>query len=333
MKIFISIASYQDLLLPITINSAFTNAKFKENLRFGIIDQCKVKLDFSKAKVKNQITYIHIDPKDARGPCWARSLAQTLISDEEYFLQVDSHTTFEKDWDVYLIEYLKTLKKNNNNPVISAYPRGFEIVDFDKKIFKKVQENDHSTHVMVLDKEKTFKDGYFSMQKGLPSQSKSIYKGFLISAGFLFGERNMVEDVPYDPNLYFEGEETTMALRLFTNGYDIFHIPKIPLFHCYVDYSNEAKRPMHWNEEENKDRTVQWQSLQARSKERINRIITGGIKGSFGLGTNRTLDEYKDFCGIDIKNRKIIDNDKAFNFKKLFELDWKNTPKKKNFLW
>ena len=44
MKIFISIASYQDLLLPITINSAYTNAKFKENLRFGIIDQCKVKL-------------------------------------------------------------------------------------------------------------------------------------------------------------------------------------------------------------------------------------------------------------------------------------------------
>ena len=53
MKIFISIASYQDLLLPITINSAFTNAKFKENLRFGIIDQCKVKLDFSKAKLNS----------------------------------------------------------------------------------------------------------------------------------------------------------------------------------------------------------------------------------------------------------------------------------------
>ena len=138
MKIFISIASYQDLLLPITINSAFTNAKFKENLRFGIIDQCKVKLDFSKAKLKDQISYIHIDPKDARGPCWARSLAQTLMNDEEYFLQVDSHTTFEKDWDVYLIEYIKMLKKKNSNPVISAYPRGFEIVDFDKKVFRKL---------------------------------------------------------------------------------------------------------------------------------------------------------------------------------------------------
>ena len=186
MKIFISIASYQDLLLPITINSAYTNAKFKENLRFGIIDQCKVKLDFSKAKLKDQISYIHIDPKDARGPCWARANAQTLLQDEEYFLQVDSHTVFEKDWDEYLIKYIQIIKKHVNKPVISAYPRGFEIVDFEKKVFKKLQEDDHSTHVMVIDSEKTFKDGYFSMQKGLPSQSKEIYRGFLISAGFLF---------------------------------------------------------------------------------------------------------------------------------------------------
>ena len=333
MKIFISIASYQDLLLPITINSAFTNAKFKENLRFGIIDQCKVKLDFSKAKLKDQISYVHIDPKDARGPCWARSLAQTLLNDEEYFLQVDSHTTFEKDWDVYLIEYIKTLKKKCSNPVISAYPRGFEIVDFDKKVFRKLQDDDHSTHVMVLDKEKTFKEGYFSMQKGLPSQSKNIYKGFLISAGFLFGESDLVEKVPYDPNLYFEGEETTMALRLFTNGFDIFHIPRIPLFHCYTDYSNEAKRPMHWNEEENKERTTKWHELQARSKERIGRIINNDLTGTFGLGQIRSLDEYKDLSGIDIRNRKIVDEDKAYTFKKLYEMDWQQTPKKKNFLW
>ena len=332
MKIFISIASYQDLLLPITINSAYTNAKFKENLRFGIIDQCKVKLDFSKAKLKDQISYIHIDPKDARGPCWARANAQTLLQDEEYFLQVDSHTVFEKDWDEYLIKYIQIIKKHANKPVISAYPRGFEIVDFEKKVFKKLQEDDHSTHVMVVDSEKTFKDGYFSMQKGLPSQSKEIYRGFLISAGFLFSESTMIEDVPYDPNLYFEGEETTMSLRLFTNGYDVFHIPKIPLFHCYVDYSNSAKRPMHWNEEEDKDRAIKWTDLQSKSKKRIERIIHQDLTNIYGLGTSRTLNDYKNFTGIDIKNKKIVDEENAFSFKKLYEFDWKKS-QKKNFLW
>ena len=185
---------------------------------------------------------------------------------------------------------------------------------------------------MTVDSEKAFKDGYFSMQKGLPSQSKEIYKGFLISAGFLFSESKMIEDVPYDPHLYFEGEETTMSLRLFTNGYDVFHIPKIPVFHCYVDYSNLAKRPMHWNEDEDKDRSVKWTDLQAKSKKRIERIIKNDLTNIYGLGSIRTLSEYKDFTGIDIKNKKIIDGEKAFTFKKLFALDWKQ-PAKKNFIW
>ena len=41
-----------------------------------------------------------------------------------------------------------------------------------------MQEDDDSTHVMVLDEEKVFKDGYFSMQKGLSTGSKKIFKGF-----------------------------------------------------------------------------------------------------------------------------------------------------------
>jgi len=334
MRIFISIASYQDKLLPVTIHSAYSSAKYKDNLTFGVVDQCEYKLDFSKSRIANQITYTHLDPDAARGPCWARSLAQTLMKDEEYFLQVDSHTIFEKDWDEYLLNYIKTIKKSHDKPVISAYPRGFEVADFEKKIFKKSQEDDPSTHVMVLDEEKVFKDGYFSMQKGLPTESKQIYKGFLISAGFLFSTREFVDVVPYDPHLYFEGEETSLALRLFTRGFDIFHIPKIPLFHCYVNSSDQFTRPMHWNEDEDKNRSVKWVELQRKSKKRIEEIIEGKLKDSFGLGSERSLNDYKDFSGIDIKNKKIVDPDNAFRFKTLLQKDWtEQLIKKKGFLW
>ncbi len=334
MKIFISIASYQDKLLPITIHSAYTSAKYKDNLQFGVVDQCKFKLDFSKSKIANQITYIHIDPNAARGPCWARSLAQTLMTDEEYFLQIDSHTIFEKDWDEYLLNYIKTIKKKHSKPVISAYPRGFEVIDFEKKTFKKLQEEDDSTHVMVLDENKVFKDGYFSMQKGLPTNSKQIYKGFLLSAGFLFSNKEFIDSVPYDPYLYFEGEETSLALRLFTRGFDIFHIPKIPLFHCYVNNSDQFMRPMHWQEDEDKNRTVKWGTLQNNSKKRIEYLIKGRLKGVYGLGSERDLDDYKEFSGVDIKNKKIIDSDKSYKFKKLIDHDWaQSLQKKKGFLW
>ena len=45
MKIFISIASYQDPLLETTINSAYLNASSPENLIFGICDQSSKPID------------------------------------------------------------------------------------------------------------------------------------------------------------------------------------------------------------------------------------------------------------------------------------------------
>ena len=111
-------------------------------------------------------------------------MAQTLMNDESYFLQIDSHTVFEKDWDEYLLNYLKIIKKNHSKPVISAYPRGFEVVDMEKRHFRKLQENDDSTHVMVLDQDRVFKDGYFPMQKGIPTGSKRDLQRFFTVSWF-----------------------------------------------------------------------------------------------------------------------------------------------------
>jgi len=332
MKIFLSISSYKDPLLVNTLQSAYENAHHKENIVFAVVDQSDSKLDLEEFSFIEQIRYLHLDAKYARGCAWARSLAQSLFMGEDYFFQVDSHTIFEDGWDEYFIKYYRDISKKFYRPVISNYPRNFEVIDLEKQSYNKYQQDDKSTHVMVIDKENVFKDGYFSMQKGLPSQSKEIYRGFLISAGFMFAESRLIEDVPYDPHLYFEGEETTLSLRLFTNGYDVFHIPKIPLFHCYVDYSNLAKRPMHWNEDEDKNRTVKWTELQAKSKKRIDRIVQGNLTNVYGLGSVRSLADYKDFTGIDIKNKKIVDEERAFTFKKLYEYNWKESPKK-NFLW
>ena len=44
--------------------------------------------------------------------------------------------------------------------------------------------------------------------------------------------------------------------------------------------------------------------------------------------------DYKDFSGIDIKNKKIVNPDNAFRFKTLLEKDWtEKLNKKKGFLW
>ena len=57
MKIFISIASYQDPLLKATIRSAFKMSDKPENLTFGVCDQSSISIDLNSFEFKNQISY------------------------------------------------------------------------------------------------------------------------------------------------------------------------------------------------------------------------------------------------------------------------------------
>ena len=91
MKIFISIASYQDPMLELTILNAYEKAKRPENLVFGICDQSLEPLNLDSFMFNQQIKYHHVFPIESGGPCWARKEIQKSFKDEDYFLQIDSH--------------------------------------------------------------------------------------------------------------------------------------------------------------------------------------------------------------------------------------------------
>ena len=106
MSIFISIASYQDPLLVSTIYSAYQNANDKDALVFGVCDQSDNPDNILDIEFAKQIHYDHVDPLFAKGPCWARHRAQSFFQDEDYFLQIDSHTQFSPGWDEKFITEL-----------------------------------------------------------------------------------------------------------------------------------------------------------------------------------------------------------------------------------
>ena len=57
--------------------------------------------------------------------------------------------------------------------------------------------------------------------------------GAFIAGGFLFGPSSIVGEVPYDPELYFYGEEIAMSARLWTSGFNIYAPNRLLLFHLY----------------------------------------------------------------------------------------------------
>ena len=330
MSIFISIASYQDPLLVSTIFGAYGNAKNKDDLIFSICDQSDTPINVNDLSFVNQVRYEHVDPVFAKGPCWARHRAQSFYQGEDYFLQIDSHTQFSPNWDILFQEAfleIESMGSSDNyfaKPIITSYPRSFQVIDFDKGMFE-LNTGDPHTQVMTYREDSLFSRGSFSRQIGVPTKSAEITHAYLMAAGCIFTRGSFVDEIPYDPNYYFYGEELSMALRAFTHGFSFFHIPNVPLFHLYTDTSN-VPRKLHWDPEDDKNRAVKWHELEQKSLDRLDDLFAGNIEGSMGLGAERSLEDYAVISGIDLKNKKVLDIEQATKSYFLTSMDWKKNP-------
>jgi hypothetical protein len=131
-------------------------------------------------------------------------------------------------------------------------------------------------------------DGHITCTPEVIPNFSSLYHpipGRFIAAGFIFTQGIFCNEVPYDPQLYFNGEETNLAVRAFSNGYDIFHPHRTLLFHYYT----RSKSKKHWND-------LEWEQLNTKSSERIKKLLnnyTSHELGEFGMGSVRNLNDYE----------------------------------------
>ena len=309
VKILVSIASYRDPLLQYTVTEAYNNAKYKDDLVFAIVDQSypHEALRVGMLPFAKQIRYINVAPEQSRGCCWARNVAQSLWAGEDYFFQIDSHMGFDPDWDEYFINHHDTLLKWHDKPVISSYPDAMEAKDHDVKnnpIVKKPYREGTITSLVIA------ADGVFGGHTGhfLGINAKNvetdeeIVHGYLIAAGTVFTRGSICAEVPYDPQLFFAGEEQLYALRLWTHGYSIFHTKHMPLYHYY---GNEY-RTTFWSEESDKLRGTPTSSFEETSKRRMNTVFSGMDYGCYGLGRERSLYDYSVWTGIDYRGVRCL---------------------------
>ena len=115
-------------------------------------------------------------------------------------------------------------------------------------------------------------------------------------------------------------------LRAFTRGYSIFHTPNIPIYHLYNNDPSTSGRKLHWNPDEDKNRITKWRQLEDNSIARLTNLIQGNLESFWGLGEINSLDEYAAFSGLDYLNKKVLDEDKAFEFKNFTELKLSEKP-------
>jgi hypothetical protein len=287
--IFVQIASYRDPELIPTIKDCILKAKNPENLVFGICWQHDESENLDEFKNDNRFKIIDIDYRESKGVCWARNKVNLLYSEEEYALQIDSHTRFIENWDEELINIWKELK--NDKTILTTYPSEY----YPDKPKEKWRYDLHVIHTH------SFKNGQTEQRPRTPNNWKiktSPYKAIHVAAGFIFGKGTFIKDVPYDPEFYFSGEETALAVRLYTHGYNLYHPHKIILWHYYTRKDSLK----HW------DDFSEWGKLSIKANERLNCLLKRNNNydlGIYCLGKERTLEDFQNYSGIDYK-RNIL---------------------------
>lgn len=307
MSIFISVAAFNEPLLELTIRDAVSNASDPSQLVFSIIDQHPENRREQIKSILNGagLRYVNISPIESRGVCWARALSNSHYAGEDYFLQIDSHTLFDKGWDKSLISSLTFIKAfTSDKPIISTYPRAFSInnnevvresrVEGIVLVHRPIQGQVLTETKLTLDFVADF------------VESRLPIKGVHIAGGFIFTTGDFIEQIPYDPHYYFLGEEQNLFLRAWTRGWDVFHVSMPPLYHFYKEGMGDTDT-VHWHSKWEDKRDDKFEAFAARSEKRLIDLILGNRDmGIYGLGKERTIEEYATFSGIDYLNRRII---------------------------
>ena len=296
-KIFISIASYRDPELIPTIKDCIKNADSPQNLVFGISRQFNPKDSFddlSDYEDDPNFKIINTNYKKSLGVCHARYNIQKLFDGEEFYFQLDSHHRFVKGWDKKLKATLRSLKKSGSKkPILSSYLPSYD--------------PDKAGEERLNDVWRTYIDRFmpegpiFIFPETIEGwKNQKPEKARFISGHFIFSYGSFCEEVPYDPKLYFHGEETSLAVRAYTWGYDIFHLHRPWVWHHYT----RDGKARHW------DDVPLWEKLNNQSFTRYKKLL--GMDGlrrvhipKYGLGKIRSLSEYELYSGIRFKDRKV----------------------------
>lgn len=321
MSIFVQIASYRDPQLVPTIDDLIGKAKYPDLLTVAICHQYDPDDGFDNLdhyRNDHRFKIVDVDYTQSKGVCWARNCIQQLYAGEDYTLQIDSHSRFAHHWDEEIIAMICGLQnKGYSKPVLTGYPASYDPAN------DQVLDTNTPPLQMVIT--------HF-LREGIPMCKSETIPGWQMftapvsarfySAGFCFTLGSFCIDVQHDPEIYFIGEEISIAVRAFTHGYDLFHPHKMLLWHQYTRL-DAAK---HWDDD------ISWQEKNHISFKKTRMLLgidPGGetLTGKYALGSNRSLAEYEMYAGISF-SRSGVQNDtlsKAFplpNYAKVKDKEW-----------
>ena len=309
--IFLHLPAYRDPEILPTIKDAIDKAEFPKRLRFGICRQYHPEDgfdDLSEYSKDKRFRIFECLYTEAKGLPWARAVInETLLQDEDYILQLDSHHRFAEGWDTTLIQLHSALEAQGHRPILTGYlPLYTPFKDPEGRSNEPWQQQfaafyPHGT-IFIRPGLLT---GYQEMTE--PPMSR------FLSGHFCFAKTEWAKEIRHDPEIYFSGEELNLTVRSYTHGYDMFHPHKLVIWHSTMREERSGK--LKWDDDSKNG--IEWNKKQDSARRRVRALLRTeqcddiDLTG-YDLGTVRTLRDYEKYAGIYFKEKSVqqytIDN-------------------------
>jgi len=304
-SIFIQIPSYRDWELPKTVSDAINKASGQHQLYFGI-HNC---LLFPEEVVKPEsiVDWAHIKYEESIAPKnigvnRSRYIANEFYDGEDYYLQIDSHMRFVKDWDLKAIKMIDDyISDGIQKPLITMYPPSYSYADDGKTEI--LGDFTFLTRILFTENPNQFKETLIPTQTAHKIPDGCVYTAST-SGGFIFTLGSFASIKP-NQKIAFWGEEPLIAARAFTHGFDLVVPTEYLAYHLYANNQpySKIKRNHAW-----KDFFKEWSPLLTLSDIEYKIIFTENRIGPNGFGDKRTLRDYEEFAGLDFTTGEIRQN-------------------------
>jgi len=243
-KIFVSIASFCDTDVINTIRSLNEEAFDSDRICIGLHlqdseDFYKKILSYNFKNLKIKFTPIEL----TKGVHWARNkIKEELYNDEDYFLQLDSHSRVKKNWDNILINQYKSF--GLEKVVLSTYPNHFDKPDKEDE-YLNVPERERfpfnaPLKIVGFYDNNNPKDNRLQVKNIDSLKDYEMVDAYWISAGFFFTSKKWLKEVVYSDYIVYKGEEDVMTFLSFLKGWNLKLTSEATVWH---NYSAKLKNP------------------------------------------------------------------------------------------
>ncbi|MGN2640768.1 GlcNAc-transferase family protein [Nocardia takedensis] len=264
-RIFVQIPAYRDAELAPTLHSLYDNAADPAALRTCVVWQYGPGEGLPEPTTAlPNLDLVAVPAERSEGCNWARAIAQRRWDGEPYTLLIDSHHRFAPGWDRRLIDMYERLARTGvSKPLLTAYLPPYEPGD-SRRGTTPTKLGPYRRQRGLLVRLMSYPLPHAPRQGPVPAEFLSLH--------FVFTAGRFAEEVSFDPEVYFLGDEVATSLLCYTHGYDLFHPHVVVGWHRY----RRTERVAHWDDHPD------WVARQEHSFERLRALFTGRLPDHLG---------------------------------------------------